>query len=345
MQVGLLTLVDTYADGLPVGERYRQVCDLACLAEELGFDTFWIGEHHFSRYAVPNPVPLLTAIALRTSRIRLGTGIALAAHHDPIRLAEDYAMLDQASDGRLDLVIARGAFLQGYAGFNQSVESGRDRIAEALEIVRGAWTEAPFSYQGRYRTVDAVTVQPRPVQQPHPPIWLGAGSPESVQITAAQRCHLALPSVFSPPLAFQATVEAFRTAAGDSASDLSVSAGRHTYVAESTEQAEAEWEPHFERYSHFVQGEFEGPWYEGSDMPERVRGWADGPYSDRVRKFALCGSPADVARRTIEMCDGLGGIEHFWGYFDIGDMPTDALVRSVELYAQGVIPRLRDRYG
>ncbi len=328
-----------------MSERYRQVCDLACLAEELGFDTFWVGEHHFSRYAVPNPVPLLTAIALRTSRIRLGTGVALAAQHDPIRLVEDYAMLDQASDGRLDLVMAREAFLQGYAGFNQSVESGRERMAEALAIVRGAWTEAPFTYAGRYRAVDAVTVQPLPVQQPHPPIWPGAGSPESVQFTADQRCHLALPSVFSPPLAFKGTVEAFRAAAGESAQDLRVSAGRHTYVSESTEQAEAEWESHFERYARFVQGEFTGPWYEGSNMPESVRGWSEGSYRDRVRKFALCGSAADVAARTIEMCDGLGGIDHFWSYFDIGDIATDDLARSVERYAQDVLPILHGRYG
>ena len=344
MQVGLLTLVDTYADGLSVGVRYRQVVDLALQAEALGFDTFWIGEHHFSPYTVPNPVPLLTAIAMQTSRIRLGTGVALAAHHDPIRFAEDYAMLDQASGGRVDVIIGRGLYLQGYAGFNQDVDSGRERVEEAVRIVRGAWTERPFSFAGQYRTVEAVTVWPPPVQQPHPPIWLGAGSPSSVALAAAEGCHLALPSVFSPPETFRTTVEAYRAAAGGR-DDLRVSAGRHVYVSETTAGAEAEWEEHFERYTRFVLHEFEGPWYEGTGRREGLDSWVTGPYTDRVRAFGLCGSAADVAARTIAMCDGLGGVDHFWSYFDVGNIGSAKLSASVERYAAGVLPVLRDRYG
>ena len=344
MQVGLLTLVDTYADGLSVTDRYRQVVDLAIQAEAQGFDTFWIGEHHFSPYAVPNPVPLLTAIAMQTSRIRLGTGVALAAHHDPIRFAEDYAMLDQASGGRLDVIIGRGAFLQGYAGFNQAFDTGRDRVAEALAIIRGAWSERPFSYAGQYRTVESVELWPPPVQQPHPPLWLGAGSPSSVSLAAETGCHLALPSVLSPPTTFKPTVEAFR-AATRGRENRRISAGRHVYVGESTEVAEAEWEEHFERYTRFVLHEFQGPWYDETAMADRLGSWVEGPYQERVRSFGLCGSAADVAARTIAMCDGLGGLDHLWAYFDVGDIDSVKLSASVERYASGVLPALRERYG
>ena len=152
MKLGVLTLVDHYPDQMSATERYAQIVDEAVYAEELGFDSFWIGEHHFSQYVCPSPVLLLAAIASRTSRIRLGTGVALAPHHDPIRLAEDYAMLDVLSGGRVDLVLARGAFKAGFDGFNQSMRESKPRLRESATIIKGAWLESPYSHEGEFLT-------------------------------------------------------------------------------------------------------------------------------------------------------------------------------------------------
>ena len=238
MQFGVLTLVDTLANGtMSAEEKYAQVIEEAVFAEQLGFDTFWIGEHHFSNYICPNPVPLLCAIASRTKRIRLGTGVALAAHHDPVHMAEDYAMLDVISGGRVDLVLGRGIYLQGYRGFNQPYDEARPRMEEAVEIIRGAWTQRPFQYDGRFRHVEPIDLQPRPVQQPHPPIWIGGGrGPDSVNYAADQGLHLAMPSVLQPAAGFKGLAESYRARLvqnGRVPRDFQLSAGQHTYIADS----------------------------------------------------------------------------------------------------------------
>ena len=270
MQLGVLNLVDWYPAEHSQEERYRQVIEEAVLAEELGFDTYWIGEHHFSHYICPHPVPLLAAIAARTTRIRLGTGVALGVHHDPIRLAEDYAMLDVISGGRVDLVLGRGLYLQGYQGFNQPYAESRARQEEAARIVRGAWSESPFRFEGRFRTVEGIDLQPKPVQRPHPPIWIGGGRGlDSVLFAADEGLNLALPSVLGPAELFKPLADAYRARLsehGRDPADFRVSAGQHTYLAATTEVAEREFEPHYMGYMRMIAGEVEPALYAGTEL-------------------------------------------------------------------------------
>lgn len=348
MKHGVLTLVDwDPADG-PVAARYRQIVERAVLAEELGYDSFWVGEHHGSSfYCCPSPQLLLAAIAARTRRIRIGTGVSLPAHHDPARLAEDLAMLDQISAGRLDVVLGRANFARGFHSLGQRPEEGRARTEEAVRFLRGAWTERPFSFAGRYRSLSDADLQPPPYQKPHPPLFLGAGSVESARFAAEQGLHLGVLSVFAPPEAFRPVVQAYRERAseqGRARASLRIAAGRHALVAESTGAALGAFEPCFERYSRGLESEL--VWRPPSTGPLPAPGQTPltrGAYAERVAAFACCGGPGDAADQVVALCRALGGVDHYWSYFDLGGCPPDAVERSMRLYALEVAPRVDRR--
>jgi alkanesulfonate monooxygenase SsuD/methylene tetrahydromethanopterin reductase-like flavin-dependent oxidoreductase (luciferase family) len=337
-QFGILDLVDWHAGG-PVtqAERFRQVIESAVVAEELGFETFWVGEHHFSHYICSHPAVLLSAIAARTSRIRIGTAVCLAAHHDPVRLAEDYAMADVISQGRLDLVLGRGLFLEGYRGFNMPFGEARSRLEEAAAIIRGAWTTAPFTFEGRYRQVAALEVQPRPVQQPHPPIWIAGGrSPESVAYAAREGFNLALPQIQGPVETYRPVAEAYRSAT----SGRLVSAGSHIYVGDDDATAEREFQGPFVRYLAMVAAELREDLYAGTESEEMARRARSAPSLDPVRLVrggTRCGGAERVAGQTVEMIRVLG-LDHCWGHFATGGLPQPGVLRSMERFARDVRP-------
>ena len=179
MKIGVLSLGDCLDD--PVSgavtspaERHRAIVDEGVLAETLGFDSVWLGEHHFCDYVLAAPPVVLAAIAARTTRIRLGTGVTLLANLDPVRVAEDYATVDAISNGRVELSVGRGILVDTYEVFGQKPDQSRERFRENLELLRRLWSERDVTWSGRFRApLDHVTVEPRPVQRPHPPIWVG----------------------------------------------------------------------------------------------------------------------------------------------------------------------------
>ena len=175
MKFGMLSLLDHYPEDKSEEQYYKDFFAEVDLAEELGFDAVWVGEHHFCNYVCPSPQIVAMAIAQRTTKMRIGTAVALLPHHDPIRLAEDYAMLDLLSGGRLDFGVGRGFIKLIYDGFNQSMDESRGRFQEALEIIERAWTEETFSYRGEFYTANEVRLLPRPLQKPMPPNLHGGG--------------------------------------------------------------------------------------------------------------------------------------------------------------------------
>ncbi len=140
-------------------------------AEALGYDSVWIAEHHFSTYGTCSaPQVLAAALAGQTKRLRAGTAITLLPLHDPVQLAEELAVLDVLSAGRVNVGIGRASTTLEYSGFNIPYEESRARVDENLEVLRGVWTQECFSYRGKFRLVDQVSITPRPLQQPHPPL-------------------------------------------------------------------------------------------------------------------------------------------------------------------------------
>ena len=211
MKFGLLTLFDYYPEDCSPQEYYRFLLDEIAYAEELGFDSVWMGEHHFCNYLCPSPQVFAAAVAQRTTRLRLGTAVALLPLHDPVRLAEDYAMVDVLSNGRLDFGVSRGFQKTSYDGFERSMDDSRERFAEGIDIIDKAWSQDSLSYEGQYRRLPNLSVLPRPVQRPRPPIWIGAGpTPESYELAAAHGYNILLASVFAPIQTFAPFVKLYR---------------------------------------------------------------------------------------------------------------------------------------
>src|SRR5262245_46139072 len=176
-------------------ERLRAVVEQAGYAEQLGFDSIWLAEHHFHSFGgLFSATPVIgAAIAQRTSKIRIGTAVALLPYHDPLRLAEDYATLDCLSDGRLEFGVGHGFIKWESLTFGTPLEELRDRFKENLEVILHAWSQPSLTYEGRSRRYANVELLPRPVQKPHPTVWMGATSTlESFEFAGRRGFHLML---------------------------------------------------------------------------------------------------------------------------------------------------------
>jgi len=166
----------------PLPEFYDRLIARAVLAEELGYEGFWVTEHHFHWFggAHANPLVALSAIAGRTTRLRLGTAVTLLPYRHPLLVAEEFACLDNLSHGRVDLGVGRGFIKAEYDGLGVSMSESRPRFDESLEVIRRAWTEREVTHKGQFWQFEETELVPKPVQKPHPPIWVGATvTPES----------------------------------------------------------------------------------------------------------------------------------------------------------------------
>lgn len=173
---------------------YDSALEQMLAAEALGFHSVWIAEHHFNDYGLcPAPPVLAAFIAARTTALRLGMGVSLLPLHHPVDLAESLAVLDVVSGGRLDVGIGRGGTLQDYETFQSDRADARARVEEGIALIQQSWSGAPFDFQGRFHSAQGVHVRPRPVQRPHPPLFIACNSEDSVRSAA----RLGLPTLSS----------------------------------------------------------------------------------------------------------------------------------------------------
>jgi alkanesulfonate monooxygenase SsuD/methylene tetrahydromethanopterin reductase-like flavin-dependent oxidoreductase (luciferase family) len=329
MRLGLFSVVDHYPMelGRSIGEYYAELLEQAEAAEEWGFDSFWVAEHHFHEYGgVPRPPVLLAAAAQRTRRIRLGSGVVVLPFDHPLRVAEDYAMVDVLSTGRLNLGVGSGYLAHEYAGFGVNPDDKRARFDEALEILLRAWTGERFSYAGRYHRVDQVCLNVRPVQRPRPPVWVATLRTDGGARVGAR----GLPAMFIPYASAETLpqmTEGLRgyraafTGAGGRAEDATAPFGFHAYCAETTAEARAEARPFMDRYV-------------------RTRLYAvQRPFETLVAEDVIAvGDPDEVLRvaRRYEAA----GFTHFLAIANFGGLPHKRVLRSMELMARHVLPRL-----
>src|SRR5262245_60946195 len=163
-------------------------------AEELGFTGAWLAEHPFTRSSMASaPLILATHLAARTTKIRVGTAVVVSPLHNPIRLAEDTAMLDLVSGGRLDVGFGRGTSGYEYSGYNVDPAESQERFQDSVNIVQGLWTTPEFSYDSQYYHLKRLNLVPLPVQQPHPPIYIAATrSPVTLEFAVANGHNLCI---------------------------------------------------------------------------------------------------------------------------------------------------------
>ncbi len=323
---------------------YRELLDLFVAAEQLGFSGAWLAEHHFSDYGtVGGPAVFLAAAAARTRRLRLGVGISVLPFHDPLRVAEDYAVLDVISDGRLDFGVGRGYQPREFAGFNIDMAEARGRFLEGLDIIQAAWKGEPFSYHGRYRQVRDVVVKPRPVQQPIP-TYVASVSPETFELARARGYSIMGALLTNSveqlarqmPLHRQALPEAERWL-------RPMPVLTPVYVGSSNEAALADTAEEFGWYYRTVgkllpqAGEATDPSYAyfrkladrtgHGDVAQTVARWPVGDV-DRVSEFLV-----DLLRRTTA--------DHLICFASVGAMQYRKALANIERIATAVMPRVR----
>ena len=196
MQFGIFggAQADSAQPGAVMGQGFHDFIDFNVEAEALGYRSTFLVEHHFTGWnQVSAPLTLLTWLAARTRRLRLGTAVMVLPWHNPVILAEQAATLDLMSDGRLDFGVGKGYRHSEFKGFGVALEEADARFEEALDVILRAWTsERRFSHRGRFWQFDDIVVEPPTRQQPHPPIWMAAGSALSIRKVAARGFNLML---------------------------------------------------------------------------------------------------------------------------------------------------------
>ena len=175
------------APGLTHAEVVHRELEQMEWTEELGYDQIWLTEHHFIDYGLAvDPASLAATAAARTRRVRIGLAAAILPFHHPLRLAEQLALIDIISKGRLDVGVGRGNRPAEFAGYQVPQQENRERFDETMDIILKAWTEERFTYEGRFYTIPEARVIPKPWQKPHPPIYQVCGSEDGIESSAAR---------------------------------------------------------------------------------------------------------------------------------------------------------------
>jgi alkanesulfonate monooxygenase SsuD/methylene tetrahydromethanopterin reductase-like flavin-dependent oxidoreductase (luciferase family) len=345
-------------------QTYAEHLDAWVELERLGYDGVSVNEHHGTPYGLMNSPNLLVAsIAQRTKRLKLLTYGNLLPIHEPLRLAEELAMLDCLSNGRLIAGVARGAPRE-YRVYNVSAAESRERFEECFEIMRRAWTEESFSFEGKFHAYKDVAIWPRPVQAPHPPVWVPVtGSKETIEWAASHDIAIT-PGVTRQGTAREDIVRHY--AKSQAKFGRKVTPGHlnlmiDCYVADSKAQAIKEYGPYFIyfwntliRYDHEAQDTQKG--YYSASAHQYLRSGTTGTLaSDKDRPLGNAmtmdslarqaegmawGTPDEVATRIIDEADEAGAHTVLL-ICNRGALPQELFLNQIRRIGAEVLPRLK----
>jgi probable F420-dependent oxidoreductase len=316
------------------GHYYREALEEVTRAEALGFDSVWLEEHHsVADHYWPSPLTALAGFATRTSGLRLGTDILVAAFYHPVRLAEDVALLDIMSGGRFTLGIAIGYKPDEFALYGIDSHRRGARFEEQLAIMRGLWTQDRMSFRGTYYTVDG-RLEPPPLTRPHPPVWIGGWG----ELTLQRAARLADNWVPGPTadlarlLAGKQQFLANRQAAGRGAPITEWPLTRDVIIADTDREARRLAETHI---MAAYRKEYAGGWRHPF-IDERAATDLDRLMEDR---FIIGGPDACIGmiRRFVERY----GMTHLICRLFFPGMPHAHIMRELELIAGEVMPAFR----
>jgi natural product biosynthesis luciferase-like monooxygenase protein len=330
----ILNIYAPERDGPPAA-LYAKWMEQAVLAEALRYDTLWVTEHHFRAFGgmCPNPQLLLAAIAARTRRMRLGTAVTILPLHHPIRIAEDIAMLDALSEGRIELGVGRGMPQTEYEVFGARWEESQARLEEAVGLIRRAFEGDAFQWQGTHWAVPrAISAMPAPTQAPHPPIWCTANfEPEHFRWIGRQGLNLMTLPWLSPSNARTAELIAIWRAAlaeaGHDPASRELLVMYFTHVDQSAQKAEAAARAWLQRMGG---GNERGGEYLHDLTYERMM--------DEVR--AVIGDP-ERCRQHVAFIRETFGATHVATVQHFGPVGHEAALASMQLFAAEVAPRFR----
>jgi alkanesulfonate monooxygenase SsuD/methylene tetrahydromethanopterin reductase-like flavin-dependent oxidoreductase (luciferase family) len=344
--------------------NYAEHLDAWVLMEELGFDGIGFNEHHTSPYGLMTSPNLMAAAASqRTHRMKLLLYGNLLPIHNPLRLAEELSMLDCLSNGRLISGFARG-IPREYVAYGVDLAESRARFEEAWEIIKRAWTEEVFSYQGKFWSYKDVSIWPRPVQQPHPPVWVPVTvSKETLEWAARENVPIT-PGANATLPARQDMVRYYAQCLaqhGHTITPSHIIMGASVYVADSREQALQEASPYMLYFLHTlfshgnisnVERQMQSGYRKESDYdyirPEHREGFLRGlqgfrrtTLADLERSERLAwGSPEQVRDSLIELAESLGAGTLMLN-FNQGAMPHEMFVQNLQRFGKEVLPAVQ----
>ena len=282
------------------GQGYRQFVDYNIEAEALGYHSTFLVEHHFTGFGqVSASLALLTWVAAKTKTLRLGTAVLVLPWHNPVLLAEQAATIDLLSGGRLDFGVGKGYRHNEFAGFCVPIQEADARFSESLDVIVKAWTaKQRFSHQGKYWRFEDIIVEPPTAQKPHPPMWMGAGNPESIRQVARRGYNLLLDQFAS----FETVGERigiYRDALRESGRDfdpLNVGVTRAYFVAKDAAEKEAALERRMEAQRR-LEAISNAP--DGTKSKASIMTYSE--TREASEESALYGSPDEIAGKLEDL--------------------------------------------
>jgi alkanesulfonate monooxygenase SsuD/methylene tetrahydromethanopterin reductase-like flavin-dependent oxidoreductase (luciferase family) len=353
-----VVLPNTYYDPKKGHELYNRYLDELELCEEVGFDGISINEHHQNAYGLmPSPVVTASALARRTNRAKIAIlGNAFCLRENPLTIAEEHAMLDNITGGRLITGMVRGIGAEYFStGVNPALSHAR--FQEAHDLVVQAWTKpGPFAFEGQYYNFEYVNVWPRPYQQPHPPIWApSTGSTETIEWAAHPTRKYVYLQAYSPIQSVVKYLNYYREASqrlfGYAASSDQIGWSTPVYVAETDYKAREEAKAHIEvLFNKLLRLPFEmlfPPGYLSAQSLKNMRmhkrsvaGQEHTVDSLIEAGIIMCGSP-DTVRRKLTEAHRLLGFQNLLCLMQFGTLPRDLTEKNIRLFAKEVLPALQ----
>ena len=326
-------------------QAFDELLEQIELTEKLNFNEAWFAEHHHSDYGMlASPNLMIAALARRTERLRFGNLVGVLPLYDPMRLAEECAMLDILTGGRLNIGLGRGVPKDDMK-HRLDRDTAQARFEEGIEILLRAWTGETFSYSGKAWGYEEISCRPQPLQKPHPPIYYGATSPDSPAMVARRGWNLALSR---QPLANCAkAIEKYHAELANigSAHKGDAIMVRDIYIADSDEQAYREAVPEIMRFWQLATDNYwRGDTVSEPDLTRFTERYAYYPGGLTIKRLdewgtSLIGSPETVIKKARAMIE-TAKPDSLVGMFQFGGLKHEQVMHSLELFGTKVMPAL-----
>lgn len=342
MEIGIDSFAAAFTEDsrtVSASERLRNLIEQIERADQVGLDSFGIGEHHRREFLDSAPAVILGAAAARTQRIRLTSAVTVLSASDPVRLFQEFATIDLLSGGRAEMVVGRGSSIEAFPLFGFRLEDYDALFAEKLELLLKIRENEHVRWSGRFRpTLTGQGIYPRPVQDPLP-IWVGVGgTPQSFVRAGTLGLPLMAAIIGGETRRFRPLIDLYREAgaeAGHPAGRLKVGVHSPGYVAETTDEAADDFLPGFARAITDIGKE---------------RGWRPMTRRDLEAQLGpegalIVGSPEEVVDKIIRHSAALGGISRITFQMNAASLAHEKMMRAIELIGTRVAPALRAKLG
>jgi putative FMN-dependent luciferase-like monooxygenase len=332
MQFGIFSVSDVTRNPV-TGEtpseamRIKDMLRIAKRADEVGLDVFAIGEHHNPPFFSSSPTTFLAAVAAQTERIILTTAVTLITTNDPVKIAEDYAILQHLADGRVDLMLGRGNTVPVYPWFGQDIRQGLPLALEHYNLLHRLWREDVVDWEGKFRTaLQGFTSIPRPLDDVPPFVWHGAiRTPEIAEQAAFYGNGYFANNILAPNFHFVPLVKLYRERFAHyghgTPEQAIVGLGGHAFIARNSQDAVKAFRPYFEGTAVYGKTYKLETWMQGTPMS--------------------VGSPQEVIDKTMDFQKGFGDYQRQLWNVDLGGLPVELVLEQVELLGTEVVPVLR----